>query len=490
MKRKTIVLLSSILAGSLIVGGAFASYYSVVDNANPIGANVTPGSVSEDGTKYVTLSWGASTKFENAGDFKVGENRKLGIFNIVSDSTELGGYTGVVSISLEDVTAPKDVELAHMFDYLNVYIYEGAKDLQEDGSLPAGAPAKQILKNAAKDESGKKILNFNASATSAGSEYTVFVNLDSSAVSVYNEMPNDKVYIQVDWNPQAGDESHGAPVYTYKPEGWGGLYAYAWEGESVNGVWPGVEMVHVYDNVYTITIPTSFGNLLFTANDGNDAHKTADLTFSGYNPSSASYWDGTKWAAVPEKVELVVTAKVNGQAAAFEDISETSPTDKGVYAMTLAANDKVTFKDGTTDIHFYEFDTEEHDRGTEYTAQVAGKYTFYYNAQGHMYVSAPSQVVETSYYLVGTHNNWATNAQSLMTVDPADANHYSIEGVTFVAGEQIKVTDGKNNWYSNATAGEGYTVDDNVIVTNAGEYVVNFYVNSEFGNHIVIASAE
>ena len=70
MKRKSIILLSSILAGSLLVGGAFAAY-AVTDNADPFGINVTPGNIDEDTTKYVTLSWGESTNLEGVGLLKV-----------------------------------------------------------------------------------------------------------------------------------------------------------------------------------------------------------------------------------------------------------------------------------------------------------------------------------------------------------------------------------------------------------------------------------
>jgi hypothetical protein len=206
MKRKAIVLLSSVLASALLVGGSFAAF-AVTDNADPFGINVTPGDLDVDDTTYVTLKWGDTTGLTGIGNIKVGENRKAGIVSLKATPA----YTGVFSLEISDVTtAEKETTDAKLLDYLNVYVYDGALDLVgEEKALPSGEEVVkkgEILKTTAKVD-GKKKISLNLEGTPAGRELTVFVNLDSSASPVFAEMSQDKVYLEVDWSPKAGEEA-------------------------------------------------------------------------------------------------------------------------------------------------------------------------------------------------------------------------------------------------------------------------------------------
>ena len=485
MKRKTIVLLSSVLASVTLVGGAFAAF-AVTDGADPFGINVTPGDLDVDDTTYVTLKWGETTGLTGVGNLSVGENRKAGIVSLQATPA----YTGVFTLNIRDVTtAEKETTDAKLLDYLNVYVYDGNVDLVgEQKALPEGDPLATIVKATQKDTEGKKQLSVNVQGTPAGHELSVFVNFDSSANPVYTQLKNDKVFLQVDWSPKSGEEATGDVIYATKPSDWDKIYAYAWDGEKTNAVWPGVEMVHAYDDVYQILIPAdTHANLIFNDNNGN---QTDDLTFQGFNPNTAPYWNGTTWAAKPSpSIGLVMTATVDDEEISLINVKEPGDSEnRAIYKVNLTAGQVIKFKDGNTDVHFYHYDTEEHDDGTSYTATVAGLHTFYYNKDSHMYVGLPE--AEKVYYLVGIGDKWGIDDGIALT-KVSDIN-YKAENVVMAAGENIKITDGTTaGWWGVAEPYEncGWTVGagGNCVVTEAGTYTVNFWTNGENGNYITIA---
>ena len=90
--------------------------------------------------------------------------------------------------------------------------------------------------------------------------------------------------------------------------------------------------------------------------------------------------------------------------------------------------------------------------------------------------------VEVTYYLTGSFNGWTTNDENcLMTVDSEDSNHYTIV-YTFTEACQIKVVSSINAWYGDANG-------DNFVVESAGEYIVNFYIESSGNSHITLTPA-
>ena len=102
-------------------------------------------------------------------------------------------------------------------------------------------------------------------------------------------------------------------------------------------------------------------------------------------------------------------------------------------------------------------------------------------------------VKNAEFTLVGDFNNWTAGDQTYALTKLAD-NHYQISGVNLVKGCAVKVVDElKTNWYANSSEypGCGYTlVDDgyggkNMSLDHTGEYTIDFYPVSEYGNHIV-----
>ena len=505
MKRKTIVLLSSVMAGALLVGGVFAVNYAITDNALPIGANVTPGDLDVDDTTYATLTWGETTALNDVGNIKVGENRKVGVVSLRSTVN----YEGILKVSIKDVTTSKTTTDPYLLDYVNVNVFRGDLDLNE-GALPTSPEASlKILKSDSRDSGDvvRKTKSTEVVGNPAGAEYSVFVTLDSSASPIFEKIENDKILLEVDWNPKSDDELKESTVYYVNSNNWENVYMFTWNGSATNAAFPGVKMVKAYDNVYRLAAPVgTMKNVIFSNGPaGEEGHaQTADLDFApaapatAYNASTAPCWDGTKWTTAPDQtVAEVVTATLNNEPTTINDIKGEDSTDRAVYRLTLAVGDKVAFKSGATDIVFYEHDEsvegddKEVSKGTVFTATVAGAHTFYYNSLGRMYVGQPEAA--KVYKLVGDHIGedpyWSYADSTLILVrDAQDENHYTVE-YTAVAGEKIKVTDGGSGWYGNTSVWDncGFTVDgeQNVSITNAGTYTINFYLNSGEGNHIV-----
>jgi len=491
MKRKSIILLSSILAGSLLVGGAFAAY-AVTDNADPFGINVTPGNLDEDDTQYVTLEWGATTNLEGVGLLKVGENRKVGVVSLVSTPTHDGKFSLSITDHTDETEAVSAARTDYLLDYLNVKVYAGSLSLKGDGSLPDGTPVAEITKSTTvkKGHGGSKSLNFEATGTTAGAEYSIFLTLDDSASPVFAQMGSDKVRLEVDWGKKDGDETAtGKIVYFAKPSGWAGVYAYAWKGDKVNAAYPGVEMAKSYnEGLYQILVPTDMENLIFNDGTGNDEKKTADLTFTGYDSNNSPYWNGTTWAAKPDKQEVsVISATVNGEPVELTDVKPTESTDKGNYKITLAANDVVIFKDGNTTVHFYHWDGTQSkvvDDGTNYVATVAGEHTFYYNSNSEMYVGLPEQ--EVIYYVVGKLNgvdSWTSTAYPLVrNTACTEAIEYMLEDpIALKVGDGVKVRSSTGTYYPE-TEGNEFVITDTE-GWGAGNYQVYFRPagNSDWG---------
>ena len=102
-------------------------------------------------------------------------------------------------------------------------------------------------------------------------------------------------------------------------------------------------------------------------------------------------------------------------------------------------------------------------------------------------------VVTVNYYLKGTFNEWGQSDAYKFVADANDANHYVLAEVELTANDEMKVNNpalGDNGWYSNNHTYNncGFTISEggNVVVSQSGTYKVDFYVNSDDGNHIVL----
>ena len=192
MKKQSVIVLSSIIASVLLVGATFAAY-AVTDNADPFGINVTPGTVEEDTTtKYVTLKWGESTSLNTIENAKAGGIYKLGVISLESTRE----YRGVFTVTLTDKTSARPLGQEKFIDYLKMYLYDGPTTGVEADSLPEATPLASTPK-------GGTLLQYNnATGTTSGKEYSLYIEVDSSIKHLITLMGSDVVDIEIDWKPQ------------------------------------------------------------------------------------------------------------------------------------------------------------------------------------------------------------------------------------------------------------------------------------------------
>ena len=83
-------------------------------------------------------------------------------------------------------------------------------------------------------------------------------------------------------------------------------------------------------------------------------------------------------------------------------------------------------------------------------------------------------------------NNWTYGTGVALYQDEKDNNHYVANHVALTANQELKVSD-STNWYTNATAGNHYTINNgNVKISTAGTYTLDFYLRADNSNHIVL----
>ena len=204
MKRKTTILLSSILAGSLLVGGAFAAY-AVVDNANAIKVQVTPGAPIVPDTQ-VELNWGEKVH-ANISGLERNKIERLAYVTVKSDVD----YEGIFSLVMEDATEGKVPNSKALFDYLEVYTYQGKVDLDE-GEIPEGAVELEdlrILPATPVDDDGNKGYDLHVATDSDGKQFSIFIKLVCEEEDL-GEMTDDVVEFTLDWG--MNDDGHSHPA--------------------------------------------------------------------------------------------------------------------------------------------------------------------------------------------------------------------------------------------------------------------------------------
>lgn len=399
MNKKSIALLSSVLSGALIIGGAFASItrWAVTDNANPNTAQITGGKLGEDTTGYVTLTWGTGTQLDNVEDMADGKVYRVGVVNLVTD--EMDYSRGSLSVQLQTAATGA----TKLVDYLEVKVYEGEKDLGANNTYPEGTV---ITGGTISPQHGQVSPDYDiapaVTGKKTGQKYTIFVKLNCGGdAPTYAQIKNDVVYVRVDWNAHEDDVSTSNRVYVAKPAGWGSTFNYfAWNDttHTATGDWPGQALTVESKTrsgvqYYYADIATSFEGFLF--NDGTN--QTENIALSGYTaakPAIAIDGEGkATWIALPEldgEYEYRLIGDIGGVAHADENWAWNSATKKvfaktstaGEYKLTetFSLNDEVkavgSDDSGTTVLWFPA-------EGGNYKITKAGQYNVYFRPAGN-----------------------------------------------------------------------------------------------------------
>ena len=274
--KKSILFLSSIMAGALLIGGSFAAF-AVTDTADPFGIRITPQELTEDDTDYVTLEWGEATALANVESVQVGTSYKVGVISLRSTIN----YSGVLTFNMEDSTTSRPSGYKRLIDYLKVYLYEGAQNDVEVGELPSASPLAQTAMGAT------SLQYNNAVGTAAGKEYSIFITYDSSASPYFAQMQSDVVSLTVDWNPQEADV-HEDDKLIYYASNDNSAYLYAWNDTSINAVYPGIQLSKIgknqyNQNIFKGTLMAGYTKMILSNGGTSFYDKTNDLVVADYD---------------------------------------------------------------------------------------------------------------------------------------------------------------------------------------------------------------
>lgn len=253
--KKLSLLLASIGAGLLLVGGTVAAY--IVTAASDKGVRVTPGTLQTDEVGHIALSWGGLS-IHDVGDLTAGEEAEIGTFtlNAASDDVDaelLAAYQGTFKITLRNTTTvdPSDPNL---LEYLVVNAYSGSGysnlEVTVDGTANETEKAKSLVQ---------------------GTSLKAKVMLDLSALSLeddeYASLLEQTVYVEFAWGPgsQDSDSNKIGTLYYVDTQGWTTPCFFAQGNGYRNAKYPGVDMTYVYDTkintntykVYSVEVDTA-----------------------------------------------------------------------------------------------------------------------------------------------------------------------------------------------------------------------------------------
>ena len=166
--KKLALVLGAIAASALLAGGAVAAFV-VTDNAEKSGIHITPGTLEEDKTGTVTLSWGDMTQFTNITGLRAGTpiTRSVVIKALQVDEEEHevadAVYGGLLDVELKDLSG-KTAQQTKLVDYLSIdikgYEYSNSAFANEKTVLGTIAPGSQSLETsivAYADKVGKQM---------------------------------------------------------------------------------------------------------------------------------------------------------------------------------------------------------------------------------------------------------------------------------------------------------------------------------------------
>ena len=411
--KKISLLLASIGAAALFVGGTFAAYV-ITDNANPIGKKISPSEITDDQTGNITLEWGSNT-IQHVSNLASGSTQKMG--NVVlrasgedGDGSAISTYVGSLAMRLTDLTNyGETTPVAKLIDYLEVDVVSGDVSLVQWQAMTSEQKSAALIGHIPPEPSTYSA-TVAATGTASGSVYSVFITLSDSATPVYTAISTQVVYLQLDWNANASDANIEATTKLYfkKPAAWGAsdVYLYAWKGSVQNAAFPGVQMKAEANGVYTYDLAGStasgkdkFDKVVFSSGGATPTYQTVDLAldyskvyFLTGEVVDGKY-SGSSSATQPSGYGLAnyyVTGKINGvdkwyTTVGFVDELAMGPAESGHDDQGRLAN--VSLKAGDQLCVIGSNGTYYHtDQGGDWSITEDGTYDIYLNSSYQVWV--------------------------------------------------------------------------------------------------------
>lgn len=321
MKRKSIFLLGTILAGAALVGGTFAAW-AVTDNASPFNVKITPGTLDVGGNKAVTLEWGTKGLVD-IQEIAMGEERGPYVVGLKATTSDSSGFTGNLALCLSTTSAASE----KLINYLDVKVYSGVEKGLKEKENPTDPdvendPILSIYYNTPVDATpvtgatASKSKGLDIDVTSAVEQKVSFyVKLKEGINPVtYNAIKDQIVTLTVDWNKGSEiEEITSQTIFFDRQEGWNGETLYAYAYRSTDGKastdWPGQAMTNVKGGIWSVAIENDYDRVIF--NDGNydeqsakGGHQIPAPNLEGYvipaSTANTPYYHNGAWTTAPE----------------------------------------------------------------------------------------------------------------------------------------------------------------------------------------------
>jgi len=291
---KKILTLLSVFCGAAIVGTTFAAW-AVTDNADPFGIKITPEQGSVEPTKTVTLSWGENL-VADIKDLKRGVPTLAGNIVLQAETSNSESYTGNFKMSFVDLTEVVGERSEKLIDHLTATIYEGEVDPEDLPETNLGVLPKVV-------ESVKQFSVDYSMTVTATKVISVVVELDDVDVSVLDQIKDDEVKLEFDWN-KANDDILTNRIYT-NVDTTNDVYVYAWKDGGTekerNAAFPGIKVLGDVNKNYAYDLSQTFDRVIFSQYNGTEKvvqSKELAITNDIRNYTPVFHWDGTATGGV------------------------------------------------------------------------------------------------------------------------------------------------------------------------------------------------
>lgn len=422
MKGKKILTLVSAAMGLAIVGSTFAAW-AVTDNADPFGIKVSPGQVGPDTTQFVTLSYGSDSTFANVNNLEAGVPRIAGSITLKADTNDGETFPyALFDIELQDQSNTKGVGEAKLVDYLQVDVYDEAVEIKNNLVVKKGTDTPAVAIGHIPTEDDELEASIHVTIPS-GEGLKVYVVVSLDADLDAKILEEiAEDVVYLQMNLNKDPEQHYAEASSI----------YVNKGPETG------EKVYCYAWSASNKNAAWPGVEMTASINGSYVYELNNVFDKVIFHSAKETTEG--WASSWQTVDLDVTATIRSTTPMFTP----NGTDEG------------------------------------------GKLTGSWGA-------APNPEIVPGYYVVSDKTDkgeFYPVKDCLMTVDSENAKHYT-KVLDFVAGEKFKVCNqNRTVWYSSITTwdGCGFTIDEkgNLVVTTAGTYTVNLYIDGIGENCVTI----
>ena len=398
LKKKTLILAGAILAGAALVGGTFAAW-AVTDNADPFAIKITPGDLTIGTTKSVTLEWGETRSLTNISGLSMDQEAGPFTLGLKATTSDNSSIYGELSATLA-TTSSAELKL---IDNLIVNFYDGA---EKGANEPIMTVPNKFTKSSHVDIQ-----------VTSGTEkiVSIYVSIKPGLTpEQYNAIKEQQVTLTLDWNKSTGyDYEYVTAVDYYFNNGdknWTNVYAYFWNSENgaSNHEWPGLAMVNVSENIWSMPVDSTPGydKVIFNNGaEGNENVKTGDIDLEANKPyytySIVEQQPVYVWEAAPTLNQFYLVSTNNnwakGQAGLLEELEtpfvhDTETYQYAISGVVVSDEDIARLDDGHGNAG-YQFKIQsstnvwygEHGPldGNNVGIGTAGTWTFYFSPQGN-----------------------------------------------------------------------------------------------------------